>query len=578
MVGSPKDDRVSAQVGSDALVSDEDARAEIAHLFADDRFASTDRRKSMLRFIVEEKLAGREASLKGVTIAQAVFGRGADFDQQNDSIVRIEARRLRQDLDLYYSGPGRDNPVRISIPKGRYVPVFAKQTEVADASVSIRSFIASQLGSWRAAGVTAFLLVATTFFAVAFAERDSDQLVRAPSITILPFESTTDSEAARHVANGMTYELIADLAEFPSFRLYTPSSSEASKDGIVTDYVLSGATNMSTESVRLVASLTKGGSGEVVWGQTYNEELSTRSLMDIQASVAGHIASTIAPTDGILHKRLAAREVGDRFEPSLPAYNCLLQAYEYRRSANTREFEPVKACLLDAVEREPKYAEAWALLAWFQFDQGRFRLGKRDDWSSAIEKALISASKSLALEPENVQATKVLGAIQYYRGKFSESWRLLRKALAINPNDPNTLFQLGWRLALRGHLEEGIPLVEEAIARSVRPRSGYYRMLAVNHLLNGEFEEMLLTAELSNSPNNGKSLALLAIAHSKSNNRTAAQQALAQMELVDPHFARDPEAYYRSHRATEEIYNAVVDGLKDAGWQPPQRVANAPGL
>ena len=70
-----------------------------------------------------ETLAGRGESLKGYAIALAVFGRGASFDPQADPVVRLEARRLRRDLDSYYMEAGQYDPVRISIPKGSYVPI-----------------------------------------------------------------------------------------------------------------------------------------------------------------------------------------------------------------------------------------------------------------------------------------------------------------------------------------------------------------------------------------------------------------------------------------------------------------------
>lgn len=78
----------------------------------------------MLTFLIEEALAGRADTLKGYAIGLAVFGRDENFDPQSDPIVRLEARRLRHDLDSYYIAEGARNPIRISIPKGQYAPKF----------------------------------------------------------------------------------------------------------------------------------------------------------------------------------------------------------------------------------------------------------------------------------------------------------------------------------------------------------------------------------------------------------------------------------------------------------------------
>ena len=74
--------------------------------------------------MVEQTLAGRAERLKAFDLAIAVLGRDKRFDPQNNPIVRIEVRRLRRDLGDYYLTDGRDDPIRITIPKGHYVPAF----------------------------------------------------------------------------------------------------------------------------------------------------------------------------------------------------------------------------------------------------------------------------------------------------------------------------------------------------------------------------------------------------------------------------------------------------------------------
>jgi len=86
-------------------------------------FQSAPAQRNFLRFVIERTLQGRQ-NLKEYCIAMDVFGRDESFDQRRDSIVRIEARRLRANLAKYYEGEGQNDPVRIEIPKGGYVPVF----------------------------------------------------------------------------------------------------------------------------------------------------------------------------------------------------------------------------------------------------------------------------------------------------------------------------------------------------------------------------------------------------------------------------------------------------------------------
>ena len=87
-------------------------------------FPASARRRKLLEYVVEQTLAGRGDRLKAYDLAVCVLGRDAGFDPQGDPIVRIEASRLRRDLEHYYLTDGRDDPIRITIPKGHYVPAF----------------------------------------------------------------------------------------------------------------------------------------------------------------------------------------------------------------------------------------------------------------------------------------------------------------------------------------------------------------------------------------------------------------------------------------------------------------------
>jgi hypothetical protein len=80
--------------------------------------------KSFLRYVVEKTVEGGEAQLKEYTIATEVFGRRSDYDSRVDSVVRVQAGRLRAKLQEYYADEGKDDPVVISLPKGHYHPVF----------------------------------------------------------------------------------------------------------------------------------------------------------------------------------------------------------------------------------------------------------------------------------------------------------------------------------------------------------------------------------------------------------------------------------------------------------------------
>ena len=85
--------------------------------------------------------------------------------------------------------------------------------------------------------------------------------------------------------------------------------------------------------------------------------------------------------------------------------------------------------------------------------------------------------------------------IVFYCGNYEESHRLARKTVSRNPNDPYGLGQPGWRPSLRGDFDEGIPYLEQAIARSVRAPPSCFQPIALERMMRGDMPGMLLAAQ-----------------------------------------------------------------------------------
>ncbi|SHN06282.1 hypothetical protein [Roseibium suaedae] len=154
----PEKQRKVAENQADALTSLSRIRQELQDILENDQFRATPKRREMLKFLVEETLADRKEALKGYAIGLAVFGRDESFDPQTDPVVRLEARRLRHDLDSYYIARGGEGGVRISIPKGQYAPKFheppeslhASETAPQDAASSPRNAVPLPGPTWLA--------------------------------------------------------------------------------------------------------------------------------------------------------------------------------------------------------------------------------------------------------------------------------------------------------------------------------------------------------------------------------------------------------------------------------------------
>lgn len=104
-------------------VSESAVRSCLEHLLASQAFAGSRRSQEFLRYVVEETLAGRASQIKERNIATDVFGKGAGFSSQSESIVRVNASEVRRRLKAAYDS-GCDETVLIDLPLGSYQPVF----------------------------------------------------------------------------------------------------------------------------------------------------------------------------------------------------------------------------------------------------------------------------------------------------------------------------------------------------------------------------------------------------------------------------------------------------------------------
>src|ERR1700730_33169 len=112
------------EVGPPGPSASDPRRALVDRIIVSSTFAKCERLSSLLAYVCDLTLNGRVKEINEQRIGEAVFGRPHNYDSSIDGIVRTQASRLRQRLELYFSEEGLDEPIRIVIPRGGYVPVF----------------------------------------------------------------------------------------------------------------------------------------------------------------------------------------------------------------------------------------------------------------------------------------------------------------------------------------------------------------------------------------------------------------------------------------------------------------------
>ena len=101
----------------------------LSAILSSQTFARSHRLRTFLKFVVEREQLGLARQLKGSTIGMDVFSRDGALDPGVDALVRVQAGKLRRLINLYYADEGRNDPVRIRIPLGGYVPVYELRSD-----------------------------------------------------------------------------------------------------------------------------------------------------------------------------------------------------------------------------------------------------------------------------------------------------------------------------------------------------------------------------------------------------------------------------------------------------------------
>lgn len=567
-------------------IPENEIRRQLARILDYPELQASGRRREMLRFVVEETLAGRAAEIKATSIAMAVFGRGAEFDQQSDPVVRLEARKLRRDLDNYYAGPGRADAIRIEIPKGHYVPTFLVQTthpamrpvdHGAGNGHSGAKGRSQHRWSWPlafAGSAAVALIVVGAVVTLRGSEavyRVDPQTSATPSLLVEHLRPLDESEEVSLVALGITQALASDLLRFGYFRVHVMPRqgaphrpSEFGTDAPATQFVVKGTVNREDDGIVISAQVVRTEDGRLLWSQTFTDALSTANLSRIPERIAAEIATAIGQEYGVIRDISLNEYTRSHIDPSLDSYLCVARAIEYRRTHAKEEYEATRSCLEAAVVRDETYAQAWAMLGFLRLDAARFSYEPDLSLEEGLYRAKEAASRAIAVDPQNTEAYKALSAIEQYLGDEDAAIEMAERAVALNPNAPDALANLGNRLSMSGRLDEGVPLLKQAIERSVRPAPYYFQMIAIDHMMRREWDEMAEMASRAVADDSSVSFALLAIANAGLGNAHLAHENLEAMAIRWTLLAEDPRSAFELHNLHPSIVNALVEGLEMA--------------
>jgi adenylate cyclase len=283
---------------SDSVSNPEDIEAQLRRILSSPDFKATPCQKNFLRFVTAKVLKGRADEIKGYTVATEVFGRGTSFDPKSEPIVSIEARRLRRAIEHYYLVAGMQDPVRIDIPVGSYVPTFHHQAALRPASRS------SQVKQDR---------------------NDGDQW---PTVLVRPFQNFSECGGPNFIAEGCTTELAIELSRYQDIRILMkpPGKHGQAVEEPESRFVIEGNVRCSPDDLKLSVQLFDQKTNRQIWGDVYACNITADDLMAFQKDVAQIIAAKIAQDQGYITQTLSLQSQ-NKPPAEMQTYEAILKFY-----------------------------------------------------------------------------------------------------------------------------------------------------------------------------------------------------------------------------------------------------------
>ncbi len=500
-------------------------------------FSASGRISAFLRYIVGESLAGRSDRIKQYTVAVNAFQRKADFDPHCDSVVRVQAGRLREALRSYYRGPGQDDWLRIEIPKGTYVPRFRRGPATRKQEASARA----SLGR--------------------------------PVIAILPFSSSPKEE---YFSEGIAEDLSTELTQFDDLKTIAYFSSQRFRNSseslpaiarqLGAGFIISGSVVREKAHLRLRVRLLEGHSSCLLWSDRYRVERDVKPIFELQAEISRRIVARVAGGAGVLarHLTIASRDMPP---DSISAYEAMLWFRHYTNVHTPEAFRKAQGALQHAVSSGSTAPGIWSMMAGIILDGYTLGYAKFED---PIRTAVEYAEKGVHLGPRCHHCRTELAYAYLLADRLEDAVREALTSLKLNRNNGLSVGVAGWVIALAGRFSEGLSLIEES--RALNPFFPAYFHLApwLKHLVDGNHEAALAEANLFHLPELFWTPLLRCVSLERLQRTSEAQAAFVDLLRLCPDFEAHPEHYVHCIVKLPDARELIFESLCASGLRLPE--------
>jgi TolB-like protein/DNA-binding winged helix-turn-helix (wHTH) protein len=384
-----------------------------------------------------------------------------------------------------------------------------------------------------------------------------------PVLAVFPF-ANQNAEADDYFADGLTEDIVTNLSRFRDLRVIAAGSTLQYKGSSINvpefcqqmgaAHVVQGSVRRAAGRIRIAVQLIDGVSCVQLWGDRYDREMG--DIFDLQDELTRRIAATL----GVKIQDVSLERAMAKGPLELDSYDCVLRARRYTSALSAEMHAEARDLLERAVDLDPLSSDAHALLANVYLAEHRFEMNPRPD---PIGRALTHAVRATQLDPRNAYARCWLAIVHFFRGENEKFETESQLALRLNPNDPETLADIGHYLAFMGEFERGVELSRRAQELNPLHPGWYHFSFARLDYNRKAYEGTIRSVEKIGLPHFYWTHLLDAAAKGQLE-RPDAGKALSRILEIKPNFSAHLEL--QKWNASPADLDHIMEGLRKAGW------------
>jgi TolB-like protein/class 3 adenylate cyclase len=414
----------------------------------------------------------------GICISGTVFDQvknkmGLEYDYLGEKTVKNITEPVRVYRVLSFPGAAAHRVVQAKEALGR------KWRKAALAAAAI-VFVAAALAAWYF-----YFHPSRSREETASVEKMAFPLPDKPSIAVLPFVNMSEDTGQEYFSDGITEDLITDLSKISGLFVIARNSVFTYKSKPVkirqvaeelgVRYVLEGSVRRAGDQVRINAQLIDATTGGHLWAERYD----------------GKMENVFALQDRIT--QIARKETD-----SAEAYEAFLKGFAYYRFKTPDDFEQAIPFFEEAINKDPKYSRAYAVLADIYWEIAKMAWNKwldRHDTSRA--QILVKAENYLqeAMKDPTPLAHSVASDMRRGQGRHQDSITEATRAIALDVGDPVGYLAMARALIWAGSSGEGADFIKKAMRLDPNYPPEYLHWLGVAQFGMEQFEEAAATLE-----------------------------------------------------------------------------------